>query len=132
VLEFTVKVSNQSPARQTGSVRLTLADARTGKGVDGLLGNNQTDQEFDIPAQESRSFSWRLSVPDELGYLTYKTVGSTGKLSDGEEGYLPVLSRRVLVTESLPLPIPADRRRRSSHSPSCSLPATPTRCGTNR
>ncbi|HPM80284.1 MAG TPA: alpha-2-macroglobulin family protein [Candidatus Anammoximicrobium sp.] len=105
VLEFTVKVSNQSPARQTGSVRLTLADARTGKGVDGLLGNNQTDQEFDIPAQESRSFSWRLSVPDELGYLTYKTVGSTGKLSDGEEGYLPVLSRRVLVTESLPLPI---------------------------
>ncbi len=105
VLEFTVKVSNQSPARQTGSVRLTLADARTGKSVDALLGNAQTDQEFDIPAQQSRSFSWRLTVPDELGYLTYKTVGSTGKLSDGEEGYLPVLSRRVLVTESLPLPI---------------------------
>ena len=44
-------------------------------------------------------------MPDGLGYLTYKTVGSTGKLSDGEEGFLPVLSRRVLVTESLPLPI---------------------------
>src|SRR5262249_55817023 len=27
------------------------------------------------------------------------------QLSDGEEGYLPVLSRRILVTESLPLPI---------------------------
>jgi uncharacterized protein YfaS (alpha-2-macroglobulin family) len=26
-------------------------------------------------------------------------------LSDGEEGYLPVLSRRILITESLPLPI---------------------------
>jgi uncharacterized protein YfaS (alpha-2-macroglobulin family) len=105
VLEFTVKVSNQSAARQTGSVRLTLADARTGDAADALLGNAQTDQEFDIPAQESRSFSWRLTVPDGLGYLTYKTVGSTGKLSDGEEGYLPVLSRRTLVTESLPLPI---------------------------
>ncbi len=104
-LEFTVKVSNQSAARQTGSVRLTLADARTGNAADALLGNARTDQEFDIPAQESRSFSWRLTVPDGLGYLTYKTVGSTGKLSDGEEGYLPVLSRRVLVTESLPLPI---------------------------
>ena len=40
-----------------------------------------------------------------MGFLTYKAVGSTGRLSDGEEGYLPVLSRRILVTESLPLPI---------------------------
>jgi len=40
-----------------------------------------------------------------MGFLTYRTVGSTGRLSDGEEGHLPVLSRRILVTESLPLPI---------------------------
>jgi hypothetical protein len=40
-----------------------------------------------------------------MGFLTYKAVGSTGRLSDGEEGFLPVLSRRILVTESLPLPI---------------------------
>ena len=39
------------------------------------------------------------------GPLTYKAVGSTGRLSDGEEGCLPVLPRRILVTESLPLPI---------------------------
>ena len=44
-------------------------------------------------------------MPDGLGFLTYKAVGSTGRLSDGEEGFLPVLSRRILVTESLPLPI---------------------------
>ena len=105
VLEFTVKVSNQSPARQTGTVRLTLADARTGEPADAALGNTTTDQPFDIAAKESRSLSWRLTVPDGAGFLTYKAVGSTGKLSDGEEGFLPVLSRRILVTESLPLPI---------------------------
>ena len=105
VLEFTVKVTNQSAARQTGSVRLTLADARTRQNVDQTLGNVQTDQSFDVPSKESRTYSWRLSVPDGAGFLTYKAVGSTGKLSDGEEGYLPVLSRRILVTESLPLPI---------------------------
>ncbi len=44
-------------------------------------------------------------MPDGLGPLSYKAVGSTGRVSDGEEGLLPVLSRRVLVTESLPLPI---------------------------
>ena len=42
---------------------------------------------------------------DGCGFLTFKAVGSTGKVSDGEEGYLPVLSRRIFVTESLPLPI---------------------------
>ncbi|MHB0957911.1 MAG: alpha-2-macroglobulin family protein [Pirellulaceae bacterium] len=105
VLEFTVKVTNQSAARQTGTVQLTLADARTLESVDQQLGNVMTDQPFDIASKQSRSFSWRLQVPDGLGFLTYKAVGSTGKLSDGEEGYLPVLSRRILVRESLPLPI---------------------------
>jgi hypothetical protein len=104
-IEFTVKVSNQSAGRQTGKVRLGLADAVNLKSVDKLLGNNAGDQSFDIPAGESKSFSWKLTVPDGLGFLTYKAVGSSGRLSDGEEGYLPVLARRVLVTESLPLPL---------------------------
>jgi len=105
VLHFTVKVTNQSAARQTGTVRLTLADARTGKPVDAALGNTETDRPFDVPSKESRTYSWKLSVPDGMGFLSYKAVGATTKLSDGEEGYLPVLSRRILVRESLALPI---------------------------
>jgi len=105
VLEFTVKVSNQTDTTQKGQVRLGFNDARTEKPVDEELGNKVQDQAFDIPAKESRSFSWKLKVPDGMGFLSYKAVGSTGKISDGEEGYLPVLSRRILVTESLPLPI---------------------------
>jgi len=105
VLEMTVKISNQSPAVQTGSVRLTYSDAFSGASVDDRLGNTERDLDFDVPSMESRSYSWRLTVPDGLGPLTYRAVGSTGRLSDGEEGFLPVLSRRILVTESLPLPI---------------------------
>ncbi|MFM1770385.1 MAG: hypothetical protein RJA22_2914 [Verrucomicrobiota bacterium] len=117
-VEFTVKVSNQSAARQQGTAKLTLADARTGQSADALLGLAGVTAQparrgapavlelpFDIPAKESRTLAWRLTVPDGAPFLTYKAVGSTGRLSDGEEGYLPVLARRVLVTESLPLPI---------------------------
>ncbi len=104
-LEFTVKVSNQSAVAQAGTVRLTFNDARTGKSADSALGLKDLDQSFDIPAKESKSFSWRIRVRDDQGFLTYKAVGSTGKLSDGEQGYLPVLSRRIMVTESLPLSI---------------------------
>src|SRR5207247_1835885 len=69
------------------------------------LGNSTPDRGFDIASQESKSFSWRLQVPDGLGPVAYKAIGASGRISDGEEGYLPILSRRVLVTESLPLPI---------------------------
>ena len=99
--------------------------------VDAQLGNATTDQAFDIPSKQSQSFSWRLQIPDGLGFLTYKAVGSTGQLSDGEEGYLPVLSRRILVTESLPLPIRGATTKTSS-SRSCWSPASRTRCNTSR
>lgn len=104
-IEFTVKVSNQSDSPQRGQVRLTFADAATLQPVDAALGNRATEQSFDVPAKQSRSFSWRIAVPDGMGFLTYKAVGATASASDGEEGFLPVLSRRILVTESLPLPI---------------------------
>ncbi len=104
-LEFTVKVSNRSAARQQGEVRLTFTDAATSQAFDRALGNTAAEQKFDIPAQESRTFSWRLKVPDGAPFLAYKAVAATTRLSDGEEGYLPVLSRRIFVTESLPLPI---------------------------
>jgi len=106
-LEFTVKVTNQSATRQSGKVRLNFANARTAKSIDAYLGNATTDQSFDLAAKESHSFSWRLTIPDKSsgGAISYKAVGSTGRISDGEEGLLPVLVRRTLVTESLPLPI---------------------------
>ncbi len=104
-IEFTVKVSNMSDATQSGAVRLNFAEAMTAENADKLLGNRKPDQAFELPARESRSFSWRIRVPDGCGFLTYKAVAATASLSDGEEGAVPVLSRRVFVTESLPLPI---------------------------
>jgi hypothetical protein len=104
-IEFTVKVSNQTDRPQTGQVRLTFADAATLAPVDIALGNRATEQTFNVPAKESRTYSWRIAIPDGMGFLTYKAVGATSKASDGEEGSLPVLSRRILVTASLPLPI---------------------------
>lgn len=105
VVEFTVKVSNQSDAPQSGTVKLTFADTETLKPVDAELSNQTTEQAFDVPAKQSRSYAWRIAVPNGMGFITYKAVAATREISDGEEGFLPVLSKRVLVTESLPLPI---------------------------
>jgi hypothetical protein len=121
VIEFTVKVSNQSDRPQSGIVRVTFQEALNGQTADKLLqvqavatgrdsagarpAANGNEQTFDIPAKQSRGFAWRITVPDGCGFLTYKAVAAAAALSDGEEGAVPVLSRRILVTESLPLPI---------------------------
>lgn len=104
-VDFTVKVTNQSPTTQSGLVSLTLSDADSGKSVNADLGILTSDQQFEIPAGESRTYQWRIKVPDGAGFLIYKAVGASGRLADGEEGFLPVLPRRVLVKESIQLPI---------------------------
>ena len=40
-LEFTVKVTNQSATRQSGTVRLSFANARTGKSIDAVPGQHR-------------------------------------------------------------------------------------------
>ena len=105
LLEFSVKVSNQSAQSQTGRVALNLFDARDNQAVDAAFGNLVVEQSFEIAAGESKSYQWKLNVPDGAFPIIYKTVGATDKLTDGEEGMLPVLSKRILITESMPLPI---------------------------
>jgi hypothetical protein len=104
-IEFTVQVTNLSSGLQQGRVRLTFADAGTGASRDAALANHEPERPFEVPPHESRTFAWRLVVPDGPGVLVYRAVASAARHSDGEEGALPVLSRSILVTESLPLPI---------------------------
>ncbi len=104
-LEFTTRVINSGETERVGAVRLNLQNAETEEPANELLGNTTPEQKFTIPGGESRSFSWRLTVPDGAPMLVYQVTASDGDQADGEENYLPVLARRILVTESLPLPI---------------------------
>ncbi|MFN7875234.1 MAG: alpha-2-macroglobulin family protein [Pirellula sp.] len=105
IIEFTVKVSNSSTEKQSGKVALQLFDVSGTRSVDEAFSNLNGEKVFELEAGESKSFAWRLQVPDGSAPILYKAVGGTEKTSDGEEGILPVLSKRILVTESIPLPI---------------------------
>lgn len=104
-IEFPVKLSNRSATRQAGRVCISLRDARTDKELGADFGLNSLEQGFELAAGESKTVAWRLTVPDGVGPVVYKVVAASERLSDGEEGVLPVLSKRVLVTESLSLPV---------------------------
>ncbi|MDR2862719.1 MAG: hypothetical protein LBV54_02405 [Puniceicoccales bacterium] len=100
-LELTVKLTNKSTAPQSGRVRLNFTDALNLASADARLANTTPERAFTLAPRSSQSLAWRIRVPDGQGYLIYKAVATAGLLTDGEEGFLPVLSRRQLVTESL-------------------------------
>ncbi|MDP2914775.1 MAG: alpha-2-macroglobulin family protein, partial [Candidatus Aminicenantes bacterium] len=102
-LEFTVKVTNMADKEAAGAVELRFFDPKNDKSIDALLANKTQKHAFTIPAKQSRSFSWPVTVPDGLEIVGYKAVAAAAAFSDGEEGMFPVLSRTLLVRESIPL-----------------------------
>jgi len=101
----TSKVSNLGENETTGQAQLYLFDALTNKPVDNLFGNKSAVLSFTVKKGQSANLSWELNVPEGIEALTCKIVAQAGKFSDGEENVIPVLTNRMLVTESMPLPI---------------------------
>ena len=104
-ITFTAKVSNVSEKDLSGTAQLMLFDALTMKPVDNELKNTNATIKFKAKKGQSAGLSWDLTIPQGIQAVTYRVVAKAGKFSDGEEMALPVLTNRMLVTESLPLPI---------------------------
>lgn len=102
---LSAKISNMSKKKMTGTAKLELFDAVTVKPVDRSYGNIASSKKFSVKADGNTSVDWKVKVPMNTGTLTWRVVAQSGELSDGEENALPVLSNRMMVTESMPLPI---------------------------
>jgi hypothetical protein len=105
-IEFTAKVSNLSAKDLSGTARLNLSDALTNQPVDELLGNTQIEIPFSAKAGQSARLAWKLKIPvGKVHAVVYRVVARSGDFSDGEESALPVVTNRMLVTETMPLPV---------------------------
>ncbi|WP_142685630.1 alpha-2-macroglobulin family protein [Chitinophaga polysaccharea] len=108
-MEFTAKVSNLSDSQLIGQAHLELLDATTMQPVDGWFQNIFPLQHFTAQAGQSTVVSFPIQIPHGFqSALIYRVTAQAGNFSDGEENALPVLTNRMLVTESLPLPVRGD------------------------
>jgi len=109
-ITFTAKVDNLSSSDMNGTAQLVLSDAITMKDITALLmpedgKANLNVKSFAAKKGQSAPLSWDLTIPEGIGAITYKVVAKAGNFTDGEESAVPVLTNRMLVTESMPLPI---------------------------
>lgn len=108
-MEFSTKIVNMSEKEITGQATLELIDPLTNNSVDGWFQNVFPSQFFTVGAGQSFVVKFPIQIP--YGYnrpLTWRIKARAGEFSDGEENMLPVLTNRMLVTESLPLYLASD------------------------
>jgi uncharacterized protein YfaS (alpha-2-macroglobulin family) len=102
---FAVKVSSLVDNELTGQAQLEFFDALTMKPVDAAMKNINKVLPFSLKPKQSANLEWAIEIPEGIQALTYRVVAKAGNFSDGEEMTIPVVTNRMLVTESLPLPI---------------------------
>jgi hypothetical protein len=106
------KIANLSDNQLTGNAELKLFDALTeqdisDKIIERIDGSTtlKSIKSFTVNKGLSTSVEWNLTIPEGYSAIKYKIVAKSGNFSDGEEMAVPVLTNRMLVTESMPLPI---------------------------
>lgn len=91
-----VKLFNSSDKKVSGNTRMQIIDPETNKVV------WQKTQNYSINAEGSATVSFDVQGLKEGVYIN-KVVAAGNGYSDGEQHYLPVLSNRELVVNTLPI-----------------------------
>jgi uncharacterized protein YfaS (alpha-2-macroglobulin family) len=102
---FSVKITSLVDKELSGDARLEFFDALTMKPIDDLMKNREIQKPFNLKAKQSTNIEWNIEIPEGVQAITYRIVAKADNFSDGEEMILPVVTNRMLVTETLPLPI---------------------------
>lgn len=120
-MTFISKISNLTEKELNGSAELKLYDALTDKEISAGTIESSTGaissvglRNFNVKKGLSTSIEWNISIPAGVQAIKYKVVAKAGNFSDGEEMALPVLTNRMLVTESMPLPIRSNQTKEFS------------------
>ena len=106
MLSFTAKVSNLSDRTLHGNSTLQILDAVTMVDITKELVKTSPILNFDIEQGRSAGLVWDLLIPDTKYHaITYRISAQAGGHSDGEENTIPVITNRILLTESMPMAI---------------------------
>ena len=113
-MEFSAKIVNLSDSELTGTATLELLDAATNNPIDGWFKNVFPNQYFTVAPGQSAAVKFPMEIPFNFNSaMTYRIIAKAGSkpplasgdggFSDGEEMALPILTNRMLVTESMPI-----------------------------
>ena len=102
-ITLSAKITNLTNNQLSGIAKLLLTDAISGKEIDMEFQNTNTTKSFIVDKDGNTNVSWQISIPETVQAVQYKIVANSGAFSDGEQNVLPILTNKMLVTETLPI-----------------------------
>jgi len=106
-IEYTAKVVNLSDKKLTGNAQLQLVNPIDALPIYKWENKPDFNRNFIVEAGQSTLLAWRFTIPniDEVPLIEHTVLAQADDFSDAERSTAPVLSNRMLVTETLPLPV---------------------------
>jgi len=116
-MDFSAKVVNTSDKRLRGQVTLAFFNAVNNQPVNMLVSDDDRRDDvhivsttgytqYDVAPGMSQEVHFRIIVPEDVPAVTYRIIARNTDpqdvAGDGEEKTLPVLTNRMMVTESMP------------------------------
>ena len=116
-MDFSAKVVNMSGRNICGYVTLQMFNTVNNQPVAMIITDSdrrdvpwrvstEGNQQYEIPANSSSEIHFRIVVPEDVPAITYRIIARNTDpqevAGDGEEKTLPVLTNRMMVTETMP------------------------------
>ena len=105
VLVFAAKLVNNSSEVIDASVSIEFFDVLSGKTVNIFTGNGSSASLRTLKPNSNELLQWEIKIPSNLAMLGYRITAGSESFTDAEERLIPVLTNRMLVTETLPMHI---------------------------
>ena len=105
-MTLSTKINNVSEDIIEGTATIEFFDPVTQNNLNSLfLGRKSNEQKISIEKGKNIAINWDVAIPEGLSAVGVRIVAVGKKHSDGEEKVIPILTNRMLVTETMPLPV---------------------------
>mgnify|MGYP006277577855 CR=1 FL=1 len=110
-LEFTARVMNLTEEALSGTATLDLLDLGTMQAVNEAMSLEKREVSFTAESGGTALCTWHIEIPEGIEIVVYSVKAVTEEHTDGEQKAIPVLPNRMLVTESMPMPLRGNETR---------------------
>ena len=105
VIKLQTRISNLDTVNISGVSKCIIEDAVTGEDITSLI-ISAPKQDFSVDKKSNKNIAYQLTIPGNLLHpLKIKVSARAGSFSDGEEYTIPILSKKILVSQNVPFVI---------------------------
>ncbi|MCL2435871.1 MAG: MG2 domain-containing protein, partial [Lentimicrobiaceae bacterium] len=104
-MTISAKINNVSETDISGNAKIEFFDVENLTSLNEIFKVLNDLKDFNVLKDGNTVVEWQITIPEGLSAVGIRIIAEGKNHSDGEERILPILSNKMLVTESMPLPV---------------------------